>query len=332
MKAIAYTRWGPPEVLQLQDAPQPVLKENQVLVRVHASSVNAMEWRLFTFPRFFLAIIGGGFRAPRNKSLGGDLAGRVEAVGSAVKHFRPGDEVFGLGRGAFAEYVCTVEEKLARKPPNLSFEAAASVPVAALTALQGLRNQGKIQAGQRVLIQGAGGGVGTFAVQIAKAFDTEVTAVCSTRNLDVVRSLGADHVIDYTKEDFTKSGELYDLILAANGYHPILDYRRALSPNGVYVVVGGAFAQMLQALFVGTILNWFGSKRFRGMICRPTQEDLEVLSGLLESGKVMPAIDRCYPLSKLPEAIRYLMNGHAQGKVVITVAQPRAESAPTSAH
>jgi NADPH:quinone reductase-like Zn-dependent oxidoreductase len=218
-----------------------------------------------------------------------------------------------------------------RKPANVSFEDAASVPVAALTALQGLRNQGNIQAGQRVLIQGAGGGVGTFAVQIAKAFGADVTAVCGTRNLDVVRSLGADHIIDYTKEDFTKNGQRYDLILAANGYHPILDYRRSLSPNGVYVVVGGSFSQMLQALFFGTILNWFGSKKFRGMICRPTQADLEFLRELLESCKVVPAIDRCYPLSKLPEAIRYLMNGHAKGKVVITVAEQRAESAPTSA-
>ncbi len=306
-------------------------KNKQVLVRVHASSANAMEWRLFTFPRFFLSIIGGGFRGPKDRSLGSDMAGIVEAVGTEVTQFQAGDEVLGLGRGAFAEYVCTAEDKLVPKPENVTFEAAASVPVAALTALQGLRNQGKIQAGQRVLIQGAGGGVGTFAVQIAKAFGAEVTAVCSTRNLDLARSQGADHVIDYTKEDFTKNGQQYDLILAANGYHPILDYRRALSARGTYVMVGGSFSQMLQALFFGTILNWFGSRKFRGMICRPVQKDLEFLSDLLRTGKVVPALGRCYPLGELPQAIRYLMGGHARGKVIIAIAQPRAESVPTSA-
>jgi NADPH:quinone reductase-like Zn-dependent oxidoreductase len=320
MKAILYTNYGPPDVLQLREIDKPSPKDNEVLVKVHASSVNALEWRRFTLPRIVLPMFGGGLREPKDKTIGGDLAGRIEAVGPAVKQFRPGDEVFGIRRGAFAEYVCAPEKYLAPKPANISFESAASVPIAALTALQGLRHQGKVRPGQKVLINGAGGGVGTFAVQIAKSFSAEVTAVCSTRNLDVARSIGADHVIDYTKEDFTKNGKRYDLIIAANGYHSIFDYRRSLKSNGIYVVLGGYMAQMLQALLLGPILSLLGNKKMRGMMTNPNQKDLVFLKELLETGKVVPAIDRCYPLAEVPEAIKYLLEGHPRGKVVITIA------------
>src|SRR5215510_13070785 len=319
MKAIVYTKYGPPDVLQLQEIEKPSPKDNEVLVRVHAASVNAIEWRLFTLPLIFVRMMGGGRREPTNKSIGGDLAGRVEAVGTNARQFQPGDEVFGVRRGAFAEYVCAPEDRLTLKPANLSFEAAAAVPIAALTALQALRHHGKIRRGQKVLINGAGGGVGTFAVQIAKSFGTEVTAVCSTWNLDVARSIGADHVIDYTQEDFTKSGERYDLIIAANGYHPILDYRRALKPNGIYVVLGGSMGQILQGMLLGPLLTRLGNKRMRGFITSANQKDLVFLKELLEAGKVVPVIDRRYPLGEVAEAIKYLVEGHARGKVVITV-------------
>jgi len=319
MKAIVYTKYGPPDVLQLQEIEKPSPKDNEVLVRVHAASVNAIEWRLFTLPLIFVRMMGGGRREPTNKSIGGDLAGRVEAVGTNARQFQPGDEVFGVRRGAFAEYVCAPEDRLTLKPANLSFEAAAAVPIAALTALQALRDHGKIRRGQKVLINGAGGGVGTFAVQIAKSFGTEVTAVCSTWNLDVARSIGADHVIDYTQEDFTKSGERYDLIIAANGYHPILDYRRALKPNGIYVVLGGSMGQILQGMLLGPLLTRLGNKRMRGFITSANQKDLVFLKELLEAGKVVPVIDRRYPLGEVAEAIKYLVEGHARGKVVITV-------------
>ncbi|HLQ78061.1 MAG TPA: NAD(P)-dependent alcohol dehydrogenase, partial [Terriglobia bacterium] len=221
MKAILYTKYGPPDVLELRDIEKPSPKEHEVLVQIYAASINALEWRRFTLPKIMVRIMGGGIREPKDKSLGADFAGRVEAVGAGVTQYKPGDEVFGIRRGAYAEYVCAPEKFIALKPANIPFEAAAALPVAALTALQALRDPGKIQAGQKVLIHGAGGGVGTFAVQIAKAFGTEVTAVCGPRNLDVVRSAGADHVIDYTKEDFAKNGQQYDLIVAANGYHSI---------------------------------------------------------------------------------------------------------------
>jgi NADPH:quinone reductase-like Zn-dependent oxidoreductase len=318
MKAILYTEYGSPEVLQLQEIEKPSPKENEVLVRVHASSINAIEWRRFTMPRLLVRMFSGGIREPKDKSIGGDLSGRVEAVGASVKQFRPGDEVFGLRRGAFAEYVCATEDRLALKPANLSFEAAAAVPLAALTALQALRDSGKIQRGQKVLINGAGGGVGTFAVQIAKSFGTEVTAICGTRNLDVVRSIGADHVLDYTKEDFTGTSERYDLIVGANGYHSIFDYRRALKPNGIYVVVGGFLGQMLQALLLGPFLSRLDNRRMRGMMTNANQKDLVFLKELLEAGKVVPVIDRAYPLSKVVEAMNYVLEGHPRGKVVIT--------------
>ena len=319
MKAIVYTKYGPPDVLQLKEVEKPSPQDNEVLVKVLAASVNAMDWRPFTMPLIFVRMMRGGLLEPKDTSLGADIAGRVEAVGPAVKQFQPGDAVFGVSKGAFAEYACAAENELALKPANLSFEAAAAVPVAAFTALQGLRDKGKIQPGQKVLINGAGGGVGTFAVQIAKSFGAEVTAVCSTRNLDMARSIGADHVIDYTQEDFTKNEQRYDLIIAANGYHPILDYRRALIPGGIYVVLGGTMAQIFQGMLLGPLLSWTGSKKMGSMMTHSNQKDLVFLKELLEAGKVVPVIDRCYPLGEVAEAIRYLVEGHARGKVVITV-------------
>lgn len=318
MKAILYTKYGPPELLQLKEVEKPTPKDNQVLVKVHAASVNALDWRRFTMTPILVRLMGGLLK-PKNTSLGVDIAGRVEAVGATVKQFQPGDEVFGVAPGAFAEYVCAGETKLALKPANVSFEAAAAVPIAAFTALQGLRDKGQIQPGQKVLINGAGGGVGTFAVQIAKSFGAEVTAVCSMRNLDMARSIGADHVVDYTQEDFTKNGQRYDLIIAANGYHPILDYKRALSPGGIYIVLGGSMAQVLQGLLLGPLVSRIGSKKMGFLLAHSNQKDLVFMGELLEAGKVVPVIDRCYPLSEVAEAMTYLAEGHAKGKVVITV-------------
>ena len=273
---------------------------------------------------FFIRLMPGGFLQPKNKILGADVAGRVEAIGSNVKQFKPGDEVFGYlpsatGRGTFAEYVCANENAITLKPANLTFEQAAAVPLAAMTALQGLRDNGNIQPGQKVLINGASGGVGTFAVQIAKAFGAEVTAVCSTRNLEMVRSLGADHVIDYTKEDFTQNGQQYDLILAVNGYHPISDYLRALKPEGTYVVAGGSMLQLFQAASNGKRISKTGSQKTYIVSLVQSQKDLIFIKELLESGKIMPVIDGCYPLSKTPEAFWYFEKEHPRGKVVISV-------------
>lgn len=320
MKAIVYEKYGPPGVLQLRDAPKPAPRDGEVLIKVHAASANALDWRRFEFSPILARVVGGGLFRPKDTSMGVDVAGRVERVGSNVTEFQPGDAVFGVVQGAFAEYVCAAEHKLALKPDNISFEAAAAVPVAALTALQGLRDKGQIQAGQKVLINGASGGVGTFTVQIAKAFGAEVTAVCSTRNLDMARSIGADHVLDYTQEDFTKNEQRYDLIMAVNGYHPMLDYRRALSPTGICVVAGGSLSQVLQAMLLGPLVSRTGSKKMGFMgIAITDHKDLVVLRELLEAGKIVPVIDRCYALSEVPEAIRFLVEEHAQGKVVITV-------------
>lgn len=319
MQAILQTSYGPPEVLQLAEVEKPAPTENQVLVKVQAASVNALEWRPFTMSPIFIRLIGG-LRKPKDPRLGTDVAGQVEAVGSNVTEFQPGDEVFGVAPGTFAEYVCAGKTKLALKPANLSFEAAAAIPVAAFTAAQGLRDRGQIQPGQKVLIYGASGGVGTFAVQIAKAFGAQVTALCSTRNLAMVRSLGADHVFDYSRENFTQKGECYDLILAVNGYCPILDYRRALCPAGTCVIVGGSMAQVLQGLLLGPLLSRTGNQKIGFMMAQTDQKDLVFMRELVEAGKVMPVIDRCYPLSEVPKALRYLIDEHAQGKVVITLA------------
>lgn len=323
MKAIVYTRYGPPEVLQLREVEKPTPQAHQVLVKVQASSINALDWRRFEkltlLGRFMNTVV---IKAV-NKIPGVDVAGTVEAVGSAVTAFKPGDAVFGVAPGAFAEYVCNGESKFALKPAHVSFAAAAAVPVAAFTALQGLRDKGQIQAGQKVLIVGASGGVGMFAVQIAKGYGAEVTAVCSTRNLDMARSIGADHVMDYTREDFSKNGQQYDLILAVNGHHSLRDYQRALSPQGICVVAGGSVSQILQAMLLGPVVSRTGGKKigFQGIATTP-QEDLLVIKELLAAGQLAPVIDACYPLSAVVQAMKYVVEEHARGKVVITVAQP----------
>jgi NADPH:quinone reductase-like Zn-dependent oxidoreductase len=319
MKAIICTRYGPPDVLQFQEIAKPTPADNEVLINLHAASVNPVDLHLMRGKPFFLRLMIGGLRAPKRKVPGHDIAGRVEAVGRNVTQFKPGDDVFGACRGAFAEYVCAMEDKLALKPANSSFEDAASLPVAALTVLQGLRDKGRIQPGQKVLVDGASGGVGTFAVQIAKSFGAEVTAVCSTRNVDAARSLGADHVIDYTREDFTKSGQRYDLILGANARHSIFDYSRALAPDGIYVMAGGRGVQALQVALLGPLLSRIGRKKMCFFIAKINQKDLAFLADLLAAGKVVPVIDRRYPLSTAAEALRYLAEGHAQGKIVLTV-------------
>lgn len=324
MKAIVYEKYGSPDVLELREVAKPTPKEDELLIKVQAASVNAGDWRMMRADPFLVRLMGGGVFKPKIKILGADIAGQVEAVGSNVKQFRPGDKVFGdisdCGRGGFAEYVCAPENVLALKPANLTFEEAAAVPLAAITALQGLRDNGQIQPGQKVLIQGASGGVGTFAVQIAKALGAEVTAVCSTGKLDMMRSLGADHVIDYTQEDFTQNGQRYDLILVANGYHPLSAYKRVLSPKGIYVMAGGSTAQLFQALLLGPWMSMTGSKKMGVLSAKSNQKDLIFMKDLLEAGKVTPVIDRRYPLSEVAEAVRYLETGHARGKVVITMA------------
>ncbi len=323
MKAIVYTQYGSPDVLQLKEIEKPTPKDNEVLVKICAASVNAYDWHYMRADPFLVRLMGGLFR-PRNPRLGADIAGRVEAVGRDITQFRPGDEVYSdlaaSGNGAFAEYAAVPEQALVLKPTNLSFEQAAAVPMAAVTALQGLRDAGKIQPGQKVLINGASGGVGTFAVQIAKYFGAEVTAVCSTRNIDLVRSLGADHVIDYKRDDFAQNGQRYDLILAVNGYHPLSAYKRVLGPKGRYVMAGGSNAQIFEALLLGPGMSIVGGKKMGTVTATPNSKDLMVLKELLEAGKVVPVVDRCYPLSETAEAIRYLEEAHARGKVVITVA------------
>jgi NADPH:quinone reductase-like Zn-dependent oxidoreductase len=322
MKAAVYTRYGPPDVLQIRDVEKPVPRDTEVLIRVRAASVNPLDWHFMRGTPYFLRIMAG-LSKPKDKRLGVDVAGEVEAVGRNVTQFKPGDEVFGACRGAFAEYACTSESALVMKPGNVTFEQAASVPVAAFTALQGLRDKGQIQPGQKVLINGAAGGVGTFAVQIAKSFGAEVTGVCSTRNVGMVRSIGADQVIDYTQEDFTKSGQRYDLLFDCVGNHSLSACRRVLNPKGIYIAVGGpvgrwmigVLARMIKAL----VLSWFVSQTLAMVLAKPSQEDLTLMRGLMEAGKVTPVIDRRYRLSEVPEAIRYLEEGHARGKVVITL-------------
>jgi NADPH:quinone reductase-like Zn-dependent oxidoreductase len=320
MKAIVRAQYGSPEVLQFAEVATPTPADNEILIKLCAASVNPLDLFLMKGAPWNRVI--PGMRTPKYKVLGCDIAGRVEAVGRNVKQFQPGDEVFGVtgfAGGGFAEYVCAPEDKLALKPAHSSFEDAAAVPIAALTALQGLRDKGRIQPGQRVLVDGASGGVGTFAVQIAKSFGAEVTAVCSTRNMDIARSIGADHVIDYTREDFTKSGQRYDLILGANAHHSIVDYRRALTQDGIYVIVGGALPQIFGAMLLAPLLSRIGRRKVHFFITNMNQKDLTFLKDLLEAGKVAPVIDRRYPLSECAEALRYLAEGHSQGKVVITV-------------
>ena len=321
MKAIVCTKYGPPDVLKLEEVEKPTPGDDEVLVEVRAASVTYSILMLVKGEPFVGRLMGLGLTKPKLKIPGADIAGRVVAVGAKVRNFKTGDDVYGdlsnCGRGGFAEYVCAPENALALKPVNISFEEAAAVPEAALVALQALRDSGQIQAGQKVLVYGASGGIGTFAVQIAKYFGAEVTGVCSTRNIELVRSLGADHVVDYTKEDFTQNGSSYDLIVATAGYRPIFDYKRALSPGGIYVSTGGAMAQTFQALLLGPLISIGGDKKLGAMLVKPNQ-DLDFMKELIEAGKVKPVIDRCYPLSETAEALRYYGEGHARGKVVIT--------------
>ncbi len=322
MKAIVYTQYGPPAVLQCKEAEKPGPRDGEILVKIHATSANPLDWHLVRGTPF-PARLGGGLRKPKDQRTGVDIAGRVEAVGGNVTQFQPGDEVFGIAAGAFAEYACAAENKVALKPANLSFEAAAAVPVAAITALQGLRDKGHIQSGQKVLVNGASGGVGTFAVQIARSFGAEVTGVCSTRNLDMVRSIGADHVIDYTKEDFTKNGQHYDLIYDAVGNRSVSDYKHALNPNGTCVIAGfQTLPRLFEHMVLGPLRSKTGKKKVGLMgMAKVNQNDLLYMKELLEAGKVVPVIDRCYPLCETAEAVRYLEEGHARGKVVITIEQ-----------
>ena len=316
MKAMVYTKFGSPDVLQLKEVDRPLPKANEILIKVHAASVNAYDWRHLRADPFLIRFMGAGLLRPRHKILGADIAGAVEAIGRDVKQFKPGDEVFGDGGyGGFAEYACVDEARFVLKPADLTFEDAAAVPMAALTALQGLRDLGKIQAGQKVLINGASGGVGTFAVQIAKAFGAEVTGVCSTTKMDLVRSLGADRIIDYTRDDITEKGQKYDLIFDVAAFRSILKYRRILSSGGIYVLAGGSMARIFQLM--GASMT--GAKNMKLIVAKVSQKDLLSLIDLIGAGRVRPIIDRRYPLAETAEALRYLEEGHARGKVVITV-------------
>ena len=322
MKAVLHCEYGGPEVLRVEDVEKPVPNDNQLLVRVRAASVNPLD---LTIRGLWFLRPMSGMRKPKDTRLGVDYAGTVEAAGKNVTQFKAGDEVFGGRNGALAEYVCVLADRaVVLKPANMTFEQAASVPVAAITALQGLRDKGKIQAGQKVLINGASGGVGTFAVQIAKSFGTEVTGVCSTRNVDLVRSIGADHVIDYTKEDFTKTDQRYDLIFDLVGNHSFSERRRILNPNGICVMagIGGAgwhdgFATRLLGELNAYLRSRFISQKFLAYIAVFNQKDMSVLGDLMQSGKVTPVIDRTYKLNETADALRYLEQGHARGKVVI---------------
>jgi NADPH:quinone reductase-like Zn-dependent oxidoreductase len=324
MRAIVYHIYGSPDVLKLEEVQKPVPQDDEVLVKVHAASVNAADWHLMRGTPF-LARFVNGLQKPKNTKLGADVAGRVEAVGRNVTRFQVGDDVFGSmplnEMGSFAEYVCAKEDAVVLKPTKMTFEQAAAVPVAAFTALQGLRDKGQIRQGQKVLINGASGGVGTFAVQIAKSFGTEVTGVCSTRNVDMVRSIGADHVIDYTRADFTNNGQQYDLIFDAVGNRSISDYKRALSPTGICAIAGFTNLRLLfEHMILGPRRSKAGGKQVGLMeTAKANQKDLVFIKELLEAGKVKPVIDRRYPLGEVAEAIRYLEEGHAKGKVVITV-------------
>ena len=322
MKAIVYHRYGSPDVLKCEQIEKSTAGDDEVLIRVRAAAMNPLDWHFMRGMPYFVRILAGLLK-PKDTRLGVDVAGQVEAVGRNVTQFKPGDEVFGGCRGAFAEYVCTSESALAMKPDNVTFEQAASVRAAALTALQGLRDKGQIQPGQKVLINGAAGGVGTFAVQIAKWFGADVTGVCSTRNVDLVRSIGADQVIDYTQQDFTTSGQHYDLFLDCVGNHSLSACRRVLNSNGIYVAVGGPSGRWMIGLLArgitALVLARFVSQKLVMVLTRRSKEDLTIMRELMEARKVTPVVDRSYPLSDVPEAIRYLEEGHARGKVVITL-------------
>ncbi len=320
MKAIVYRCYGSPDVLEFEDVDKPKPADDEVLVKVHAAAVNPLDWHYMRGSPYIMRL-GVGLGAPTRTSMGVDFAGTVEAVGSNVKRFKPGDEVFGGRSGAFAEYVTVREDRaLALKPANMTFEQAASVPIAGITALQALRDKGQLKPGQKVLINGASGGVGTFAVQIAKSYGAEVTGVCSTRNVEMVRSIGADHVIDYTQEDYTKSGQHYDLIIDNVGNHSLLANRRVLNPDGIFVIIGGPKGNWLAPLMnpiKALMLSPFVGQEFVMILAKLDKDDLAILGDLMQAGKVTPVIDRRYRLSEVPAAIRYSEEGHARGKIVI---------------
>ncbi len=322
MKAIVQDEYGPPDVLKLGDIEKPEIGDGEVLVRVHAAGLDRGVWHLMTGLPYLVRLFGYGLRAPKNPVPGMDVAGIVEAVGENVARFQPGDEVFGVGEGAFAEYARAREDKLAPKPANLTYEQAAALAISGLTALQGLRDHGRVEPGQEALVIGASGGVGTFAVQIARAFGASVTGVCSTTKVEMVRSIGADHVIDYTSEDFADGGRRYDVILDIGGNSSLRRLRCALAPKGTLVIVGGEgggrWLGVVGRLLRAHLLFPFVGQKLGTFVSSENHEDMIVLKELIESGKVTPVIDRTYPLAEVPEAIRYLEEGHARGKVVIT--------------
>jgi len=323
LKAIVRDTYGPPDVLELRDIDIPEYADEEVLVHVHAAGVGRDVWHIMTGLPYPIRLAGFGFRAPKNPVIGSDMAGVVEEVGKHVTRFQPGDEVFGIGKGSYAEYVCAREDKLAPKPTNLTFEQAAVVAIMGSTALQALRDHGKVRPGQEVLLIGASGGVGTYAVQIAKAFGANVTGVCSTTKVEMVRSIGADHVIDYTREDFAEGDQRYDLILDIGGNSTLSRLRRALASRGTLVIVGGEGGgrwlggtdRQLRAMMLSPLVG----QKLGTFVNKENHEDMLVLKELIEAGKVTPIIDRTYPLAEVPEAIRYLEEGHARGKVVISV-------------
>src|SRR6266498_3184563 len=320
MKAVVYHEYGPPDVLRLEDVDLPTPTDDELLLKVHAISVNRSDWEGLRGKPLYARL--GGLRKPANKILGSDVAGRVEIVGKNNSQFKPGDEVFGEMwdyHGGFAEYVCTRGKAWTLKPTGMTFEEAAAIPQAGVIALQGIRDKGQVQPGQKVLINGAGGGAGSFAVQLAKLCGAEVTGVDNTGKLDFMRSLGADHVMDYTREDFTKNGKQYDLILDLVALRSVFDYKRALQPNGSYYAVGGSVATFFQILFLGPWIRRTAGRNIRILAVQRNRKDLVHITELCETGKIIPFIDRRYPLSEVPKALRYLGEGHAKGKVIITV-------------
>jgi NADPH:quinone reductase-like Zn-dependent oxidoreductase len=322
MKAVVYTEYGSPEVLQFEEVPKPTPTDDEVLVKIEAVSVNRSDWEGLIGKPLYARL--GGLRKPRRHILGSDIAGRIEAVGSSVTRFQPGDEVFGdiLSRmGGFAEYVCARENSLAPKPAGMTFEQVAAIPQAAVIALQGIRDKGQVKPGQEVLINGAGGGTGSFAIQLAKLYGAEVTGVDSGGKLDFMRSLGADHVIDYTREDFTRTGKQYDLILDVIAHRSIFAYRRALRPGGNYYFAGGSVALLFQTLLLGPLIRRATGKNIRVLVVRPNLKDMVYITELYEAGKIVPVIDTRYSLREVPEALRHLGEGHPKGKIIITVGQ-----------
>lgn len=322
MKAVVYHKYGPPDVLKVEDVETPSPKDNDVLIKVHATSVNSWDWDLLNGTPFLVRLVGGGLSKPKIHILGCDVAGTVEAIGKKVTQFKIGDEVFGDlsggNWGGFAEYVCAQEKELTLKPAGVTFEQAASLPQAAVMALQGIRDHGKVKPGHKVLINGAGGGIGSFAIQMAKELGAEITGVDSAQKFDIMKSLGANHVIDYKQEDFTKNGKQYDLVLDVVGHHSIYDYKRSLTPTGIYRMIGGPTPLIFQSVFVAPFITMFSKKKM-GILAQETNKDLAYLAELVETGKLDPIIDKVFPLSQTADALQYLGDGKALGKVVVTV-------------